>query len=359
MILDPRPEPPSVGTPTSVVVRTPVRRSKKKAKSFRRGINEVFDTLQLVGSRKAARVLASLPPIDAGLSDHFRDHCEDALGDIPRCPNWDYWDLSGTKIDVCMLGRVFDDDGEEGWQGDTDLAVPGTIGWWVGRFRSASMRTLRGRALKQPHPNLSRSQARKGYVPPARDPLYTANVVIADHVARVDAEGKAHAFSTLLVSPNGQDWKMLTPNGMLLKDVELERLTRAVHGMEWGNRFLWSVVIRRGSLPPLRIHVTARNVLEFLWMRDSEERRRKAMIHLVRPHQRRLPSGKTTTVRPHLRGSTSCDWKGWQVSITPSEHDESVLAEKMLPGQDMMDFIETNCGLLDTGEERGTDVVKR
>ena len=146
---------------------------------------------------------------------------------------------------------------------------------------------------------------------------------------------------------------MLTRDGFLLKDVDLEQLTRVAQALEWGNRFLWSVVIRRGSLPPLRIHVTARNVLEFLWMRDSEERRRKAMIHLVRPHERRLPSGKTTTVRPHLRGSTSCDWKGWQVSITPSEHDESVLAEKMLPGQNMMDFIEANCGLLDRESKTG------
>ena len=70
------------------------------------------------------------------------------------------------------------------------------------------------------------------------------------------------------------------------------------------------------------------------------------MIHLVRPHERRLATGKTTTVRPHLRGSTTCDWKGWTATITPSEHDLTILADRMLPGQSMLEFIEANCDLL-------------
>ncbi len=344
-LLRPHPEGDPVGTDTKSIRHVPARRSRKKAKRFRRALQEVFGEFDRVSDRRAARRLLKMPPIDGTASPKFLGICEEGLGGLPRCPNDEFYDLTTSRVNVCLLGNVT----PEGEDMDGDpLAVPGTVGWYVAHFQSASMRTLRGRALRQPSPRLSFRQKRRGYIPPARDPLYTSKVLVSEFVAKYRGNERASAFSTLVVSRNGRDWQMLTVDGYLVRDVDLERLANTMQSLEWGNRFYWSMVIKRPPSPGIQIFLTARNVLEFLWMRDVEigKKRRRAMVHLVRPHERKLASGKTTTVRPHLRGSMVCDWKGLSCSITPSEHDIGVLRKRMLPGQDLLEFIEANCDRL-------------
>lgn len=349
----------SASVATGAVPYKRAGRSKKKARAFRAAIDGVLSKFAAMKTRKAIRALMRLPPVDIGLSESFMTEFEKYLGDMPRCPAPEAWDLLGAAnnaINVCLMGKVFDDDGDEdrdddGSMYDADRIVGvdrGTSGWYVGHFRTVSLRTLRGRSLRRQGPiNLNHRQMRKGYVPSARDPLTAAHVIAADYVFKSDERDGEYTAQRVAISSGNNRWKMIEHDGRLVGHLEEARLARIAHAIDWGNRFLWEVTIKVGPIAA-RYHCTARNVLELLWMRnkDAGRRRRKAMIHLVRPHERRLPSGKTTTVRPHLRGALECTWRDWQITIKPSDHDYQVLERRMLPGQDMMEFIEANCDLL-------------
>jgi hypothetical protein len=312
----------------------------------------VDDTLAAFGelrNRKAIHALMQMPSIDIGLSATFRAQAlEEYLGEMPRCPNPEIFDLARANVNVCVMGRVWADEDKEGTDGllDPGLAAAETCGWYVGHFRSVSLRTLRGVSIRRPV-NLTPWQMRKGYVPPARDPLMGVKALTINYVGtEVGRLDRGFAFQRFAVTADARHWKMLEPDGHLSGDLKEEQLAKYAYAFEWGNKFLWLVTIRRGFLS-VQYHCSARNVLELLWMRSREGRHRRApLIHLVRPHTRQLASGKTTTVRPHLRGSTSCTWNQWEIDIQPSAHDLDVLARRMLPGQDMLEFIEANCGLL-------------
>ena len=331
-------------------------RSKKKARAFRVAMDDVLTRFTEIKTRKSVRLLRSFPPVDVGLSESFRDRAAEFLGDLPRCPNPEHYDLvgPGKRIDVCVMGHVREDDDEreeaEGSPFDSDRVIRPRLpacGWWVGHFKTASLRTLRGRALRPlGGVNLTHKQMRRGYVPAARDPMMAlAGVIKADYVFAPDEHpGEGFAAHRVVICAGGNDWKMIEPDGRIMGDVDEQRLAMYAYALDWGNRFLWTVTITSGPMSS-RYHCSARNVLELLWMRDrcAGRRRRRAMIHLVRPHKRRLPSGKTTTVRPHLRGALECDWDAWRIKIEPSANDYDVLARRMLPGQSMLEFIEANC----------------
>lgn len=345
---------PPATVATGSVPYKPAGRSKKKARAFRAGVDDVLSKFSEMQTRRAIRVLRRLPPVEIGLSEAFLTRFERYLGDMPRCPNPDNVDVTANagNIKVCLMGRIFEDRPEyddDGSMVDADRVFNwregGTAGWWVSHFRSVSLRTLRGRALRpQRTLNLTHRQMRKGYVPPARDPLYTTKVIAADYVFSDDDRSGEFTAQTFAIHGGGNEWKMLDRDGRLVGSVDEERLTRTAYALDWGDRFLWRVTIKSGPMAA-RYHCYARNVLELLWMRnkDAGRRRRKAMIHLVRPHTRRLPGGKSTTVRPHLRGALECEWGDWHITIAPSDHDYEVLARRMLPGQDMLEFIEANC----------------
>lgn len=86
---------------------------------------------------------------------------------------------------------------------------------------------------------------------------------------------------------------------------------------EWGAQFSL-----KGS-PKVIVPTTPRGILELFNDRDKPEDkdRRAALKHWVNQHIRRSQAGSFRHVRSHLRGELSFSWRGYDVTIKPSQFD--------------------------------------
>lgn len=326
------------------VARTPPksRRSRRLAAEFKRGIDEVFDVVA-PGRLKpsAARSLARMPEVHAAFGERMLEFCERFLGERPQYPGFEHYDVASlNNIDLAFLAHVTDDDSGE--------RIPEAESWVVYHFKEVGLRTLRGRSAltagKVVKPFTPPGRKQRVFVPYRRDCMARMRRVVERNLVFKDGS-KSFALRHVLLSPDGVGWATLYPSGALVEDVDMERVCRAAYMIAWAREFLWAVVVEKNSLR-LAFHCTPANVQELLWLRDAHAGRRAALTHLVSGHERRLASGKLVRVRPHLRGSSSCAWGDWRVTITPSAHDQLVLSQRMMPNEDIRSFFDRNIDLL-------------
>ena len=79
----------------------------------------------------------------------------------------------------------------------------------------------------------------------------------------------------------------------------------------------------------------------------------RAMTGLFRVHRQVEPVRQLAVGQLHHNGEGALAVErrshryNWRITIRPSENDYEVLARRMLPGQNMVEFIEANCDELD------------
>ncbi len=93
-------------------------------------------------------------------------------------------------------------------------------------------------------------------------------------------------------------------------------------------RYEWGAQFSIAGSPRVIIPTTPAGVLELFNDRDkpADQDRRKALKHWVRQHLRKRKRDSFARVRRHMRGETSFSWRGFDVTIIPSDFD-SDLAE--------------------------------
>jgi hypothetical protein len=87
---------------------------------------------------------------------------------------------------------------------------------------------------------------------------------------------------------------------------------------------MWSVSVRHRGL---RATFCVDNNNAVPYFRDREKTaltdggRRRPIIHICDEHQREVAPGKFTTVKQHIRGLRTFDWRGYECAITaPTFH---------------------------------------
>lgn len=89
-------------------------------------------------------------------------------------------------------------------------------------------------------------------------------------------------------------------------------------------RYEWGAQFSIDNSPRIIVPTTPAGVRELFDDRDkpADQDRRAALRHWVRQHVRRSKREKFADVRAHLRGQVSFKWRGFDVTIRPSQFDE-------------------------------------
>jgi hypothetical protein len=89
-------------------------------------------------------------------------------------------------------------------------------------------------------------------------------------------------------------------------------------------RYEWGAQFSIDGSPKIIIPTTPQGVLELFNDRNKpqDKDRRAALRHWVRQHSRKKKRGDFAGVREHLRGEVSFQWRGFDVTIRPSDFDE-------------------------------------
>lgn len=88
-------------------------------------------------------------------------------------------------------------------------------------------------------------------------------------------------------------------------------------------RYEWGAQFSIGKTAKVIVPTTPRGILELFNDRNKpvDRDRRAALRHWVSQHARRRSAGDFTHVRAHLRGQTKFQWRGFDVTIRPSQFD--------------------------------------
>ena len=88
-------------------------------------------------------------------------------------------------------------------------------------------------------------------------------------------------------------------------------------------RYEWGAQFSIAGSPKVIVPTTPRGILELFNDRDKPEEngRRTALRHWVNQHIRRANTGSFRHVRSHLRGEMSFKWRGYDVTVKPSQFD--------------------------------------
>jgi len=130
-----------------------------------------------------------------------------------------------------------------------------------------------------------------------------------------------------LFGTNGRGiWEMVEQGFAIDReyDAQWSLLIQALIGVQFGQRYHWSVELGYAGLPQIRIPTDPVGAREVFRLRDLPEgaSRRTALRHWVRSHwRRRSEGGDPVLVRDFLRGQTAFTWNGLRCSLRPSRFD--------------------------------------
>lgn len=163
---------------------------------------------------------------------------------------------------------------------------------------------------------------------------------------RLDKYNRLVAWGEGIFSRVGGNWVPSRPSkhiggggsearGWLGNSLHEGLATSLLVGLALRQRYEWSAVFSFPTGIRLRFGCSARGALELF--RDREkgdlEQRRSALLHWVRRHWRRQSTAlEVAEVRKHLRGVSSIEWRGMEVTIYPAEFDiEQAFQEAACP----------------------------
>jgi hypothetical protein len=103
----------------------------------------------------------------------------------------------------------------------------------------------------------------------------------------------------------------------------LIRMALAPMAMQFQYRYHASMKVSVGEFGSIRIPMSLGQLREVLADRDkpSDGSRRKALLHIVKGHQRQISDGEAVSIREHLRGKIECPWRGHRITLEPSRYD--------------------------------------
>lgn len=126
----------------------------------------------------------------------------------------------------------------------------------------------------------------------------------------------------------GGKWNQAEP------DEDISRKIQIGIGLQFLATNYWHVDIGEKDLPKMRIPVNCKRLSSLFKIREIPEgsSRRKALIHWVSQHERKLQKDeceKLVSVVKHFRGETEFKWGGMDCEIMPSEEDAKHMAEPL------------------------------